>query len=522
MKTIAWLSILIAVSSCMQDKIVAGAVVPGPGSDAGLGDASVSDAGTDRSDGGQGPIASFCWAVRVSSGEGYLTDMAGFADGSFAITGWVNGSADARFAPDDPAALAPPECADGSGFIARYRSDGALLWVRFVGPGLPGRVVALGDADVLVLGRFLPSADPDCWRDARPTSSTMARYDADGSLVWSDVYTNGDAPSNVPVSGHIHDDRVASPWADGSFITAASVGGTVILDPAEGSRTVVSACDGGVDCGAFIARYGASGALEWARSVLEGAVSARAMAVQPDGTSMLLAAERVPDDLAPVHFLLSDATGSVLRDRIAMSNARISARVLPAPDGAFVVAGSFYGRFAIQDDQDQSIVFNGPFDPASASDVPALFALGLSSQGHLSWVIGLESADLDNIASVGAADALADGRFVVSGRLAGQVRFEAGATIDLQGSRSSEGKPNDFYLARYTPQGAIEWAARGSPGKKALSVDVTALTARPAEGPVLGGVFRGSLSLRLSGGGSAVLGPATAAQGVPFLAQVCK
>lgn len=268
---------------------------------------------------------SLAWAKRAGGtnfdqGEGIAVDGAG----NSYVTGWFTGSA--TFGPGETNETTLTS-AGSDVFVAKYGSNGSLLWVRQAsGPDSHTRgeaisVDAAGNSYITGVFRFaitfhegtmLPgfaSGDLDLF---------VAKYDGSGNLVWArqagldfipgvvDVGKHGrgisvDNAGNSYVTGqygtelgegafcvakygtngillwvkHASNDGINPSFANGSSISVDGAGnsyatgdfyGTVTFGPGEGNQTILTSGTGfDQRRNLFVAKYDSSGTLLWAR-----------------------------------------------------------------------------------------------------------------------------------------------------------------------------------------------------------------------------------------------------------------
>lgn len=232
-----------------------------------------------------GPDGALRWAKRAG-GAGYddARCVSVFADSSSVITGLLHGAAvfgegepnetTLQFGDDDYAY-----------FIAWYAADGGLLAVRSAVAGgsvaAGYAVAALGDGSVIVAGVFTDSivlgegeaGEVELTATPGNQQAFVARYDPSHTLAFARA-TDGDYDL-YPF------DVVALPG--GSFALAGAFTGTVILGPGEANETTFTS-EGGYDL--LVARFGADGALAWARTAAAAALPSpddKARAIGPFG-----------------------------------------------------------------------------------------------------------------------------------------------------------------------------------------------------------------------------------------------
>jgi hypothetical protein len=174
--------------------------------------------------------------------------------------------------------------ADGSldAFLAKFDDDGNLVWARKAGgTGLNFHqgVGVDSSGGICVGGFFNGSMDfgPGNVLDSLGGDDIhVARYDADGSLLWARGIGGADRDEGYDVTA---DDS-------GSCYLSGEVAGTVVVDPGGPNETTLTTSESGSDV--LVVKYDASGALAWARSA-EGSNCAggreigRRIAIDPSG-----------------------------------------------------------------------------------------------------------------------------------------------------------------------------------------------------------------------------------------------
>jgi hypothetical protein len=136
------------------------------------------------------------WQVRAGGeGETFVQDIAVQADGSCVVTGGFNQNA--TFGPGESGEVTIPSAGDFDIFVARYRPDGRLDWVRKAGSDAShwewGTAVALmADGGPVVTGDFAGSAVFGAGEAAETTMTSegdhdmfVARFSAGGELQWA-------------------------------------------------------------------------------------------------------------------------------------------------------------------------------------------------------------------------------------------------------------------------------------------------------------------------------------------------
>jgi hypothetical protein len=340
------------------------------------------------------------WAARIGA-QAAETALAAATDASGAIVLAGSFSLTVDFDPGPGVHELTGSVTDP--FLARYASDGSLLWAdAFVGVNnadLATAVAARGDA-VFVCGDFVSPAldmDPGPGTFELPPSPTtgpdafVGRYAAaDGALVWA---------FSIGGSGGVVQFSRATLDAAGDLLVAGLLLGTVDFDPGPGSAPLTA----GIGTDVFFAKYDADGDLVWARSLRQIATSASGT---PDGVGGLA--------------------------------------VDPADD-SFVLVGTLNGTIDFDPGAGTSLLTgSGGTDP---------FLARYDAGGDLVWAHALASEGNANLAlgaGLGAA-----GEIFVLGMISGETDFDPDPVATAP--RSGPGGL-DLFLARYTPSGEFVWA----------------------------------------------------------------
>ena len=211
--------------------------------------------------------------VSLLGGEGTLVfESEAWPDGSHAVLGTYSQSLTLEPGEPDELTLASLYDTDEL-FVARYDANGALLWARTTqshgapDPGiqpnfgerqyglsaLPDGGLAIGAsyryAFTLGMGEPGEAALP---APANGSNNFVARLDPDGSLAWA---ASIESSVDVALNGI---DR----WSDGAVIVCGSFNGTVDFGPLQLATTEEES--------SYVARFSATGALEWARRIESG------------------------------------------------------------------------------------------------------------------------------------------------------------------------------------------------------------------------------------------------------------
>jgi hypothetical protein len=297
----------------------------------------------------------------LGSARDWASGVDTYPDGSFVVTG-THGLIYPLFARVTAATITfgaggPNETAFTTGaahaFVARYEADGTLAWARTATGGgddiasSGNAVAALPDGGCLVTGScYAATFGKDEPNETRLVATSLddaflARYDADGTLVWAKLFATGsfgEWPTAIAVAD------------DGSYVIAGSFIESMVFE--DGTRLTT---DGTIDL--FAARFDQNGALVWAHQVTgPGADHGRDVALRDDG-SCVVAGEQyrlVGAAYAITPVLLSlTADGALEWSRspdadAATAGARgYGCSVLP--DGSAVLAGTTAGDVVLSD-----------------------------------------------------------------------------------------------------------------------------------------------------------------------------
>jgi beta-propeller repeat-containing protein len=243
------------------------------------------------------------WARQLGSSDvdtsaGVSVDAAGGVFIAGATSGALDGSA-AGF---------------GDAFVAKYSSDGVLAWVRQLGTSQPDAASAVTvdtDGNVIIAGYSRGTLDGT--REGLDADALVAKYTTDGVLVWSRqlgsqpgyddlaASVSSDADGNVVIAGHSFGglEEGSSGSAD-AFLAKYSAGGELLWLRQRGEANYDSADAVGTDAGGdifvagqidgflvggpgviipgapYVAKYSPEGDLVWERQLDEASVGAAA------------------------------------------------------------------------------------------------------------------------------------------------------------------------------------------------------------------------------------------------------
>jgi len=346
------------------------------------------------------PDGSLAWAGKVAgSYYGYGYAVAALSDDSGVVSGYFNGSA--TFGQGEPNETTLASDYYDNIFVARYKSDGSLVWARRVAGSYNGygyAVAALSDDSTVVSGYFTGSA---IFGQGEPNETILAsdyyynifiaRYRPDGSLEWAGKVAGS-------YSGY---GCAATTLSDDSTVVSGSYSGSAIFGQGEPNETILAS---DYSPNIFIARYMPDGSLAWAKSA--------------GGTS---------DDCANAVTTLSDDS---------------------------TVVSGYYGYYS----GDPATFGQGEPNETTLGSVGGadIFVARYRADGTLAWAKSAGGRDDDHGYAISA---MSDNSVVVTG-VFGQSdgnpatfgRSEPDETI----LKSAGG--NDVFTARYNPDGTLAWA----------------------------------------------------------------
>ncbi|EAY29087.1 SBBP repeat-containing protein [Microscilla marina] len=202
----------------------------------------------------------YLWAHKIG---GANTDdglnIAVDANGNVYITGAFSGTVDF-----DPSAggVANLNDGDGTGFFAKYDTNGNYVWAHNIGTSSKGIAVDASN-NVYVIGDFFGTLDfdPSTTNTANLTASSIdiffAKYDTDGNYMWA--HKIGGSGFDFKNGNSIVVDGSGNVYITGNFR-----GANVDFDPSAGSTANLSSNG---DADAFFAKYDSNGNYLWAHKI---------------------------------------------------------------------------------------------------------------------------------------------------------------------------------------------------------------------------------------------------------------
>ncbi len=462
---------------------------------------------------------SLAWAVGAPGAGGGLVDrsygVAACPDGSVVVTGLLD--AVTTFGAGEPGETTLPSIGI---FVARFASDGSLLWARHAA-GPPSDAVVLsadafGDGSSAITGFIGAGATvfgqgelPGPGREGETTlagtgrEGFVARYTADGSLAWARQTEDGTTQGQSVAFG-----------PDGSVVATGFFSGSPTFSPGEAAGVDTDGATELVSQGrdVYVVRYTADGRLDWARragsSETDIGVS---IDVLPDGTLAVTGIFQGDITFGPGEFPAPGQTGELQLFRagdvdLFVARYDVDGRVTFAQgaggsslDEGHGVGSISDGRIALGAASRSPAVTLGAGDPnettlatAGGDDIliarydPENYRLVELLPGRLATA---RSAGGDQNETAHAASAFPDASVVVAGAFAGAATF--GENDPNETLLTSLGT-DDVFVARYDADGRLRWAVEGSGAGADAAL---AVAAAPDDGAFAAGRFSSDLTL---------------------------
>jgi hypothetical protein len=397
---------------------------------------------------------SLAWARRAggpSRGD-WPNAVAAGTDGTFVVGGFFHGLAALDGGPINSGLQS---AGDDDAFVARYATDGTMLWARRAGGVFHDEVAGVAmapDGSSFVTGSFAAQAAFGTGADLTTlmvqgslvsADGFVARYDGAGTLVWVRQF-----------GGAAGDDagRSVAATADGGCVVTGVFRGAASFGSGASAVTLLAA--GGADV--FVARYDVSGQLLWAQRGGGAADDeARGITVCADGACVAVGGFRgaatFTDALQPValqavggldaYVARYAADGALLAVRTAGGTADDEARsVAASADGGCVVAGHFLTAAA----------FNGmlPAQNLLGFGSRDVFLARYASGGGLLWAKAAGGTDYEQVLGLHGAT---DGSLLITGVFQGTAAFGEGARRELLTAAGW----GDLFVVRYNADGDL-------------------------------------------------------------------
>ncbi len=244
------------------------------------------------------PDGTLAWAKRAGGSAGRNDGIAvtALSDGTAVVTGYFYGTA--FFGQGEPNQTS--FVCDGVRdiFVARYDTDGTLMWAKKAGGPTADSahgITTLSDDSVTVTGYFTDSA---IFGEGDPNETTLvsagaaeifiARYDADGALIWAKCASGVNSDSAYAATTILGDISVVTGYFTDEIVFGQS-------EPNERTLTTGNVTD------TFIAWYNPDGTVHWAEHAATGVEynSSRDIAALPDNSIAITGLYRSPATFGP-------------------------------------------------------------------------------------------------------------------------------------------------------------------------------------------------------------------------------
>jgi hypothetical protein len=450
------------------------------------------------------------WEERIGpiNVKGFMaTGAAALPDGSFVVAGQSTGSLVFGRDGEQPTRLVGGQNLYGRRpFLARYDTDGRLLWARSVGGNFIHHVTALPDGSLAVTGEIMPFENygndfgvsrrfgagtpeethvPGCEPliarqnalypsggpgfttgfpsgrgEGQPTCDIffVARYDSDGRFQWVRTVHGVRGAKSTGIAA----------LPDGSLVLTAQLGGVVLFDAATAQEDLlelpVPRNMTSYRSTAFLIRYGPDGSVAWAREVAGAGehVATSGVAAMADGSIVVAAwagsywSSTARDHvLAPrVSVARFDGRGNRIWERgieiegPSAKDALILAEI-PGGDLAIAFGAELSGSMRLRWAGGQRLVRV----EASEDRAKAYLIARFDADGAMRWLWQASRAEDRRGLYLKTLSALPDGSLVVAGAVRGPAVLAPGHRRELVWEATEHYR---VYVARFAPDGSFD------------------------------------------------------------------
>ena len=376
-------------------------------------------------------------------------------------------------------------------FVARYNSDGTLAWVKPIKGNNEDKgyeIDILSDGSFLVTGQFQNNITFNEGEISEITITSgsiyynifIARYNSDGSLAWAKQAVTGTT-----------DDETVSIYVlqDNSFLLTGSFSDRVSAIFGEGESNETSVTSVGLQ-DFFIAHYNADGTLDWVKSA-GGSSNDAGMDADVLSDGSYLAAgyfidsitfeagtdnERTLTSNGQYDLFVAKYNTDGTLDWIIQTGgggSDLAQDIAVLPDDSFFIAGYFYDSviFGASDTNETTLntsatyadifiakygaISQGPTPTPTQSattPTPTPTANPVSNMPNLIWAKQAGGTAAENGARI---TVLPDGGSLITGFIMGSATFGKGETNET--TLNALGNLTDIYIARYNPDGTLDW-----------------------------------------------------------------
>jgi len=402
------------------------------------------------------------WAKRASGTlDEYSNGITTLSDDSTVVTGYFYGST--TFGPGESAETTLVSEGDADIFVVRYNTDGTIVWGKRAGGtgtyDYGNGITTLSDDSTVVTGQFYGSATFGPGESAETVLVSdgasdffLARYNPDGTIAWAKRAggTGGDEGFGITT---LSDDSIV---VTGHFQNLATFG------PGESTVTVLES-DGFLDI--FVARYNPDGTLAWAKragglnwEVGNGiatlsddstVVTGQFYATSTFGEGELNETVLVAGNWGDIFVARYNSNGTLAWAKKAYGPAwNYGSGITTLSDDTAVVTGMFAGSATFGEGEANETVL------MAASAAADIFLARYNPDGTLAWVKNAGGTQSDKGNGI---TTLSGSSIVLTGYFEGTATFGEGEANETALVTDGE---LDIFVARYNPDGTLEWAKR--------------------------------------------------------------
>jgi hypothetical protein len=379
-------------------------------------------------------VSNAAWARGIIDGTAHA--MAAMDDGGTVVVGEFIGSAVFGAGETGETTL----MGDGSGelFLARYDSDGSLVWARQAGgSGLAAVAldVTVGNNNVIVI---CGSCQAGCIFGEGESEETIvagtggleafvARYESDGNLEWVKVCSGAGEDQATGISIQL----------DGSVSVSGYYNDAAVFGVGEVNEITLPA---DVSDSPFVARFIPTGLLAWAYKLPSTALGAKGVDVQAlsEGTYVALSVPNTPGGVGHMTRVspIGNQVWSISIPAMLLACAADS-------DNSVLVTGSFTGDITLGIGEEN--------ETSLSSAGTDMFLARFSSNRKLSWAI--QSNASSGVVYGSGVSVSNDGTVIISGDVSGEATFGLDEATETE-IMATNLRPD---LARHAGDGGLIW-----------------------------------------------------------------
>lgn len=325
---------------------------------------------------------------------------------------------------------------------------------------MPGKNAVVGWSVGAEFAASSGSAEPD------PSTYVLAKMDADGTAVWSDVLPGRVRGGGRDFNADMRADYAFDVGPDDTVTLMGAFSNTVLIGAGSENETTLDAGDGGI--ASFVARYAADGTLLYAKK-LDSVFLPSSIAVAADGSTYAFGDDRI--GIYPSTQLVAfDEDGELLWRDVAEVSPNLlfgpdddfSSHMAIAEDGSLAISGTFLGELVFPDGHGLATKLSAQIVDAGGGAYKMFtshFLARYSTAGEQLLVKGGYDGEVAPWCTETGGCQLAktffrENRFLITGALQGERVFgngEPGETV-----LSNEISP--WFIAQYNLDGTLESA----------------------------------------------------------------